>query len=91
MKTAFYSKIRCAVGQTEAQVIQKAKTLGYTLTKFNGWDDDDLGFAGNRGPRWIEARENMAILKEIMDACVVKIDARTFDYPHIRDVAIANL
>lgn len=86
MDTAFYSNMRPAVGQTEAQIIKRARILGYTLVAFNGWDDADLGYPGNRGPRWAEARANAEKLRIIQDACVVH-SAEGDDWPHIVQTA----
>lgn len=82
MKTVLYTRIRPAHGQTEAQVISRAHVLGYELMPFNGWDDADLGYAGNRGPRWAEAKLNGEKLRAIQDACVVHA-AGGDDWPHI--------
>lgn len=82
MKTALYSNIRPAFGQTKVDVIRRAHALGYELLKFVGFDDADLGYAGNRGPLWMTAKANGAILREIQDACVVNT-ANGKDWPHI--------
>ena len=82
MKVAFYTNIRPASGQSEADVIRKAHVLGYELVNFDGWDDEDLGASGNHGPRWAEAKENGKILREIQDACEVSTP-EGYDFPHI--------
>lgn len=77
-----YSGIRPAFGQTEADIIRRAHALGYELVSFAGWDDADLGASGNHGPRWREAQENGARLREIQDICVVHTPEGD-DWPHI--------
>ncbi|MHB2010052.1 MAG: hypothetical protein ACYCOX_18700 [Acidobacteriaceae bacterium] len=78
MKPIFYTNIRPAHGQTESAVIKKAHVLGFELVRFNGYSDADIGYAGNRGPKYDESRENLAALREIQDACMV-----SGDWPHI--------
>ena len=70
MKTVLYSKIVLAGDLnnktlTEAAVIQRAAKAGYALTVFNGWDNADLGFRNNPGPRRVDAEENATLLREI--------------------------
>lgn len=84
MRTVLYSAIRPATGQTVADVIRQAQLMGYTLTRFNGWDNDDLGrrFGDGKGRRRDEADANAKILHEIQDACEV-----SSDFPHIIQTA----
>lgn len=82
MTTALYSAIRPAIGQTVADVIRRARDMGYTLTIFNGWTNDDIGPSGARGPRYAEVKSNGSILRDIQDACEVVIDGAS-DFPHI--------
>lgn len=88
MTTVFYTAIRPAIGQREDEVIRRAHVLGYELVPFAGWDDADLGYAGNRGPRWAEAQINGARLREIQDLCVVHSEEGD-DWPHILQVRSA--
>ena len=80
MTTVLYSAIRPAINQTVADVIKKAQKMGYTMTIFSGFDDEDLGmYCGERkGPRRDDANANLKILMEIQDACEV-----SSDFPHI--------
>lgn len=84
MKTVIYSAIRPAIGQTPADVIRQASRMGYTMMRFNGWSDADLGMrhGEKKGPRRDEADANFKILREIQDACEIKIDGSS-DFPHI--------
>lgn len=82
METVLYCTIRPAIGQTAAEVIRRAHALGYEMVPFNGWDNADLGFAGNRGPRWTEAKLNGEKLRCIQDACMVHSPDGD-DWPHI--------
>ena len=79
-----YSAIRPAIGQTTADVIRQAQRMGYTMTRFNGWDDGDLGMRHGdmKGPRRDEAEANAKILYEIQDACEVVVEGSS-DFPHI--------
>ena len=79
MTTVFYTAIRPANGQSVASIIRTAQTIGYTMVKFNGWTDDDLGPSGMPGPRRAEAKVNLDLLNEIQDACE-EVDG---DFPHI--------
>lgn len=87
MTTILYSAIRPATGQTVADVIRRARDMGYTLTIFNGWTDDDIGPSGMPGPRRAEVNSNGSILREIQDACEVVIDGAS-DFPHIIQTAV---
>ena len=82
MRVALYTKIRPAEGQSEVEIIRKAHVLGYELVPFEGYTDSDIGYAGNKGPKYDESKKNLAALKEIQDACVVRIDGLE-DWPHI--------
>ena len=78
----FYSHIRPAHGQTVADVIRRAHVLGYELMPFSGWDNADIGYAGNRGPHFVAARANGQRCGEIQDACIVETPEGP-DWPHI--------
>lgn len=84
LTAALYSGIRLAHDQTFATIARKAHALGYELVEFAGWSDSDLGTAGNRGPRWTEAKANGKALSEIQDACEVSTPEGA-DWPHIID------
>lgn len=84
MQTVLYSAIRPAIGQTAADVIRKAQNMGYTMMRFNGWSNADLGnrYGEYKGPRRDEADANSTILRQIQDACEIQIDGSS-DFPHI--------
>ena len=83
MKTpVFYTTIRPAIDQPVTVVHARAHALGYELMPFAGFSDSDIGFAGNRGPRFEQSRENLRRVIEIQDACRVVIDGES-DWPHI--------
>ncbi len=78
----FYTKIRPAEGQREDEVIKIAHNLGYELMPFNGYTDADIGYAGNRGPKYAESRENLTRCIEIQNAAVKHFENGD-DWPHI--------
>jgi hypothetical protein len=78
----FYSHIRPAYGQTLVEIIRRAHALGYELMPFNGWDDADIGYPGNRGPHYVASRENLKCCIEIQDASMVHTPEGA-DWPHI--------
>lgn len=95
MKTALYSAIRPAEGQTVAGVIRKAAAIGITLVRFNGWTNEDLGcrpvVLGDMnmvgGVRRDEARDNAMLLEQVHDACTVYLPGNRYDCPHIIQTA----
>lgn len=91
MKTVFYSAIRPAEGQAVADIIRKARSMGYMMTIFNGWTDADLGarVGENKGPSRDAADANAKILMEIQDACEVSIDGQ-YDFPHILQTVVSD-
>ena len=82
MKTILYSANRPAEGQTITDVIRRARALGYTLMRFEGWTDADLGPSGMPGPHRADADRNRMALREIQDACMVTVHGAC-DFPHI--------
>lgn len=82
MDIVFYVNIRPAVGQRIDQVITKASRMGYTLMRFEGYSDADIGPSGEHGPKWAESRANMRAIQAIQDACVVR-SPEGEDWPHI--------
>ena len=68
MKPVFYTEMKLDHGATVADICRMAHVLGYEMVPFNGYTDQDLGYAGNRGPKWNESRVNMAAINEVLDA-----------------------
>ena len=68
METVYYTTIEFDHGATLADLCRTAHVLGYELISFNGYDAADLGYPGNRGPKWAESRLNMAAINEILTA-----------------------
>jgi hypothetical protein len=62
-----YRSIRTNIVTTR-RAIRDAQRRGFTLVRFEGLTDADLGMPGNRGPRWAESKANMAKIQAVLDA-----------------------
>ena len=82
LEPVFYREIRPADGQRIDEVIRIAHNLGYEMIPFNGWDNQDIGAPGNRGPHYDEVVINRKRCGEIQDAAIVHM-AEGDDWPHI--------
>ena len=63
--TYFTDIIDNRVTPSIAEILRRARSLGYPLVQFDGWSDSDLGMPGNRGPRYDEALANGQRLRAI--------------------------
>lgn len=91
LQQVFYTDIRPAEGQTEDQVKEIAKRLGYVLIPFEGYTNVDLGMPGNHGPKWEESRENFKRIMKIQDEAMITFPDGTVDHPHIIAVNLEEL
>jgi hypothetical protein len=72
MKPIFYTEIQLEAG-TEKELVKLAHTLGYELVKFNGYSAEELGWAGFKGIKREEAKQNLEATEEVLDAFASKI------------------
>ena len=81
MKSVYYTKIvPRGDGQTVADVISHALTMGITLVEFGGYSNDECR------NRKAQVRANMDAIQEVVTALTINYDDNTYDCPVIQQV-----